>query len=211
MFGTLLFILVVAYYFYVKKKMQLFAEKGVPHAPGYFPFGSVYSWKLLFGKVSFADITRVIYNDFPGELAVGYYGFGGSPSLVIRDLDLAKRICVKDFDHFQNRRKMIANPKANPYFTSMVTVLEGDKWRYVRHFMSPLFTSNRLKAILPSTNEVADDFMEYLETIKDEEAINTKTLFQLLTINNLAITGCGVKTNAFKDQNDTFYQMVRTN
>ncbi len=111
MFWTLVLVSFILYYFYDRRKFQYFSNHGVPHAPGYFPFGSSPQWKMLIGKMAMFKINEAIYDMFPGSPAAGYYGFFGTPYLVINDLELAKKIFIKDFDHFQNRRKIVANPK----------------------------------------------------------------------------------------------------
>ena len=37
------------------------------------------------------------------SIKVGYYGLFGKPILVIRDMEIVKKVMIKDFDHFKNR------------------------------------------------------------------------------------------------------------
>jgi hypothetical protein len=56
-------------------------------------FGLVFSsWLLLTGRMTFANLTNSVYDDFPGEKAVGTYAAFGTPFLVITDLDLATKV-----------------------------------------------------------------------------------------------------------------------
>ena len=52
-----------------------------------------------------------------------YYGPFGRPILVIRNLDMIRKIVVKDFDHFtdRNMNQDNVNPKANKHFASGMT------------------------------------------------------------------------------------------
>ena len=56
---------------------------------------------------------------------VGYHGFDGGKVLLVNDLDLAKQVFVKDFDHFVDRRKQ---DFGNVYFENMMFFAEGDAW-----------------------------------------------------------------------------------
>ena len=58
------------------------------------------------GKVAFSNLTNHIYTQYPKEKIVGTYGPFGSPVLVVRDLELAKHVMIKDFDHFVDRRQV---------------------------------------------------------------------------------------------------------
>jgi hypothetical protein len=77
------------------------------------------------GQLAFIDAVNEIYDNHPNDLAVGYYS-NMSPWLVIKDLELAKRILIKDFDHFMDRRHFDLNPKANKYFDHMFFKLKGE-------------------------------------------------------------------------------------
>ena len=56
---------------------------------------------------------------------VGYHGFDGVKVLLVNDLDLAKQVFVKDFDHFVDRRKQ---DFGNVYFENMMFFAEGEAW-----------------------------------------------------------------------------------
>lgn len=113
MWLILLLTLFVLFYLHVRRKFNYFSELGLPHQPGYFPFGSSINWKTLGGKVAIVHIADEVYKEFPNAKVVGYYGVFGTPNFVINDFDIAKRVLVKDFDHFVDRKPMRANPKSN--------------------------------------------------------------------------------------------------
>ena len=58
-------------------------------------------------------------------MCVGYYGSFGDPILLITDLELAKRVAIKDFDHFTDRREIKMEPETNKYMLNMLTSLKG--------------------------------------------------------------------------------------
>ena len=119
-------------YLYFKRKCTYFTKIGIPHQPGTFPLGSDVIWKMFSGKLSFANLQETIYKEFPGVKVAGYYGIFGSPTFVICDFELIKRVLIKDFDHFVDRRHLKVNPDANKYMAHMLTVQYGDEWRQTR-------------------------------------------------------------------------------
>ena len=126
MFLALLLGVILLGYLYVKKKFNYFASIGIPHQPGTFPLGSDLVWKMFQGKVSFVQIHEIIYKEFPEAKVAGYYAAFGDPVFVIRDMDLVKRIMIKDFEHFMDRRVMELNPKGNKYLLKMLSAMRGE-------------------------------------------------------------------------------------
>ena len=110
-----------ASYLWMRQKFAYFRSKGITEEPGYFPMGGKGSWNMLLGKIGFTNVTDHIYKEYPNDKIVGTYGPFGSYQLVVRDLDLAKHIMIKDFDHFVDRRQIDISRKANKYF--MVSTL----------------------------------------------------------------------------------------
>ncbi len=141
-------------YIRVQKKFDYFASKGIAQDPGFFPFGSNSSWKMTTGKLAFTKLTDETYEKFPKEKIVGWYGPFGEPALIVRDLDIAKAVLIKDFDHFVDRRKMDLSKKTNQYFLEMLFSMTGDKWKRMRAILSPVFTSGKLRAMIPMMNQV---------------------------------------------------------
>jgi hypothetical protein len=80
----------------------------------------------------------------------------GAKSLVVRDLEIAKHILIKDFDHFIDRRPFEMSKKANKYFIGGLSMLTGEKWKTMRGIMSPVFTSGKLKSMMPIVHKVKD-------------------------------------------------------
>ena len=76
--------------------------------------------------------------------------------------------------------------------------------------MTPIFTSGKLKAIMPTVNECCDEYIKYLGKI-DRNDIDMKASMALSTCEILGRIGCGVKPDIFKDpDNNYFYSQVRS-
>ena len=143
------------FYAWTMKKMSLFKNANVPEDPGYFPMGSSLNWKLFSQKIPFVRMYDELYWGFRDEPFVGFYGvLGSTPTLVINDLELAKRVLIKDFDHFVDRRQVDMAEDANKNLLNMLTALKGDKWKSMRSIISPVFTSGKLKGFVPRIDKV---------------------------------------------------------
>ena len=125
LWAVLAVIVIATLYFYFSKKFAYFKNNGIAYEPGYFPFGSSNSWKMMTGKGSFVALTDEVYVNHPKEKWVGYYGTLGTPVLLIRDIELGKKILIKDFDYFTDRRALSMDKDVNKYFANMLTTLTG--------------------------------------------------------------------------------------
>ncbi len=76
---------------------------------------------MIMTKVSFSDMQDEIYEEFPGAPGVGYYAAFGEPVLFIQDIEIIKRILIKDFDHFVDRRSFELDQKNNKYWVYQKT------------------------------------------------------------------------------------------
>ncbi len=90
------------------------------------------NFELSTGEESFFRLAEVVYERYPGHKAVGTYSMGGEASLAILDLELSKRILIKDFESFAEQRSFGVNPKANKIPMYMLSILPFDKWKVVR-------------------------------------------------------------------------------
>jgi len=184
------------FYLQVKKKFSYFKSHGVPEDPGFFPLGSNSSWKFLTGRAALTTITDESYLKFPNEKIVGWYGAFGQPILIVRDLAIAKSILIKDFDHFVDRRPIELSKKANHHFINMLTLLNGDKWKKMRGILSPVFSSGKLKSMMPHLHGVGDEFVKHLVGYADNEKMfEAKEIMTFYTLDVIARAGIGIKVN----------------
>ena len=168
---------------------------------------------MITGQASFFTILDHLGEEFEGEKIYGYYAFGAK-TVVVADIDLAKNIMVKDFDHFVDRRPISPGSKtySNKVFSEMLTVLTGDKWKATRGLLSPIFTSGKLKMMAPLVNKVGDEMVDYLRDFADRgEAFNGKDMMMSYSLDAIATCGFGVECNTFKNPNGQFRTMVSTN
>ena len=123
---TLICFFTTLVFLYFRKKHNYFSHHKIASAPGYFPLGSKIIWKCFTGQQSILQVPDDLCDDFPKTIkAFGYYKAFGEPVLVLKDLELAKRIMVQNFDHFIDRSFLTIHPDANAYSSLFLTNIQG--------------------------------------------------------------------------------------
>lgn len=202
---TLVIICFIVSLLLIHRRHAYFKEHGIDYAPGIFPLGSHLVWKVFMGQESFLQLADAYYNQFENSKAFGFYKPLGEPVLVIKDMELAKKIMITDFDHFVDRNFFKSNPKSNLHESMMLLALKGENWKKSRNLLTPMFSSRKLKATMPLMHQCAQDLSKYLE---DCTEIDCKEVFQRFTVEILGTLGCGVKPNVLRDVKNDFYKHV---
>ena len=202
---TMAVVALTAFYFYVRHKMSYWKRMGVAEDPGSFPFGGKFMKDFIFRRISFFEMTDEVYKRFPDAPFVGTYGMFGSPTLLIRDPDLAKRVLIKDFDQFMERkpRGNHLHSKNNRYLPYFLVELQGDQWKKVRASLSPAFTSGKLKSMVPLIHRVADNCNECLAK-KVGESFTIKDVLGNFSMDVIVSTGFGYESDTFNNPTNIF-------
>ena len=157
LFLVVLAVLCIAVYRKMTAKFGFFAARGVAEDPPSFPFGSEVQKKMLTGETAFVTGAEELYakHKAAGARMVGHYAFD-APVLLLTDLELMKLVMVKNFDHFTDRRQLDLNMdvEVNRMSMKMLTALSGEEWKLARSLLTPVFTSGKLKAMIPIMEKV---------------------------------------------------------
>jgi len=192
---------------YFRKKHNYFKNVGIPYAPGYFPFGSSLVWKCFSGQESLLQVADTYFDQFPNTKLFGFYKPLGEPMIAIKDLDLAKKIMITDFEYFVDRNFIKPNPKGNLHASMMLAALKGDAWKTSRNLVTPMFTSSKLKAIMPLIHQCGESFTKYLGNF-EQDHLDCKEAMQRFTIEILGSLGCGVTPNVINETNEFYDQAM---
>uniref|UniRef100_A0A1B0C998 Cytochrome n=1 Tax=Lutzomyia longipalpis TaxID=7200 RepID=A0A1B0C998_LUTLO len=123
----------------IKKYLKYFwTSKGVSYVAGP-PLVGVIS-NVLLNKTSFSQLFLDLYNHpkTKKDAVTGFYFFHKA-CLLVRHPELFKRILVKDFNQFPDRR-MSSDPKSDPIGMNTLVNVKGDTWRNIRNHITPVFT-----------------------------------------------------------------------
>lgn len=196
--NVLLFVvgLITAAYFYMTRKFGTFKAHGIPEYEPSFPFGSPQTKEMFTGQRNFARMLEKMYHDTKDKKLAGYFQFG-DPTLVINDLELAKQMFIKDFDHFVDRREFKGG---HEYLDNMMIFYEGEQWKEMRSIMSPISTSGKLKGMNKLLNKVGKDFAAHVEKLaQGREEVNARDLSSRYTMQVIANAGFGMDISGFAD------------
>lgn len=134
-----------------------------------------------------------------------------SPFFTITDLELIKRIGVKDFLNFPNH-SIIIDPEDEPLFGRSLFMLKDQEWKDMRATLSPAFTGNKLRQMLPLISKCCHNGCDYLkeEAARDGQVdMDINEFFIKFTIDMIATTAFGVEVNSLKDKDNEFYKISK--
>lgn len=157
------------------------------------------------GKVkSNCDLMVASYKELKGSGPIGGLYFFTSPVVIVLDLELLKRVFVKDYVHFQGRG-MYVNEEDDPLSAHLFS-LEGERWKSLRSKLSPTFTSGKMKMMHPTILKVAGQFRDYmLEQTKEQRIeVEMKHLLAQFTTDVIGNVAFGLECNCLKDPENEF-------
>lgn len=129
------------------------------------------------------------------------------PSLFVRDLELIKKITVKDFEYFPDHFLLFSNNN-DPITGSNLFALKGEKWKDLRSTLSPAFTSSKMKSMFVLMSEIAEKYTANLA--KNDKVIQEwemKNLFSKYTNDIIATCAFGINCDSLTDPQNEFFRM----
>lgn len=197
MIWILVLILVLTWiYSYSKRKLtywqkrNVFTEKSVP------VFGNVLD--ILLGKEHFLGFLIKIYNNLDAKYPYfGFYLF--YKLLILKDRELIKEVLVKDFKIFGNRSTH-NHAKIDPISANTLFFLNDFTWKNTRSKLVSMFTSGKLKLMVPRMGEIADDLENVLNE-SDSKIINIKNITKRFIIDITTKCAFGFDSGSLKHEN----------
>ncbi|XP_055381428.1 uncharacterized protein LOC129612011 [Condylostylus longicornis] len=199
-------IIVFLIYKWLTLNYEYFEKLGIPYVKPKIFMGSFYGF--VFKKESFRDEFLRTYNDFKNYKVYGAFE-GRNPIYIINDLNLLKKITIKDFEHFKNRRDLV-DPEDDPLFGSAISAMKDDKWHDMRVTLSPAFTGNKMRLMFQLILDISERAVNYLKmqvNTKDGIEFEMKNFFTLYTTDAIASTAFGLEVNSLKEKDNEFYKM----
>ncbi|GBP56873.1 Cytochrome P450 6B7 [Eumeta japonica] len=185
-------------YYWLKTKYSYWHKKNVV-GPTPTPVVGTFGPVFLRKKTATQLITE-IYNRYPNEKYFGIYQ-GTSPALVLRDIELIKQVMIKDFVQFQDRGFKISDSEADQNLFSV----EGDTWRVLRHRLTPIFTTGKLKTMIPLVLRSVDKFLEYTDEIVEKNLDHEiRSLASKYTLDVIGSCAFGVDVDAFSQKKNVY-------
>nr|ACZ97407.2 cytochrome P450 CYP9A37 [Zygaena filipendulae] len=203
-------VLLATLWLYLRQVYSRFSKYGVKHLPPVPLLGN--HAKFTLGLEDLGTLTVKTYNSFSEERFVGSFAFL-NPVVFIRDLELLRKITVKDFEHFLNHRPLV-DENVDPFMGKILFSLNDQKWKDMRSTLSPAFTNSKIRLMVPFMVEVGDQMVRSLNKKIEKSAggyidIDVKDLMTRYTNDVIASCAFGLKVDSHTDEHNQFYKLGR--
>ncbi|KAM3961509.1 cytochrome P450 6B7-like [Aphomia sociella] len=200
---ALIIVILFVLYLYNIRNFDYWKKRCVKYEKPVLLFGTVMDIYLL--RSSITTNLGKVYKKYPNETIVG--GFRTTtPSLIIRDPTLAKRIITSDF-HYFHERGVLPGKSLEPLLKNLFFG-EGDLWRLLRQRITPAFTSGKLKAMFPLIVERAEHLRaRALQAAINGRAIDARDLMARYTTDFIGACGFGLDADSLNEENSAFRKL----
>ncbi|KAF5296484.1 hypothetical protein FQR65_LT01473 [Abscondita terminalis] len=201
-------LLVLTFFYYVAvKPLTYWKKRGVPQ------FGVLSLLKglgtNLVKQQGLAQAFQQLYNAFPNSRYFGIYQYG-KRALVVKDVDLIKKITVKDFEHFINHVEFTSGN--DELWERNLSALKGERWKNMRSALSPSFTGSKMKMMFNLMLETTNSFVSFFEEdVKKEECVvvEMKDVFTRFANDVIASMAFGYSCDSLREKENRFYASAK--
>jgi cytochrome P450 family 6 len=193
---------VVLGYFYLKKKYSYFEERGIPFVPAN-------SWLLgSFGEVRskfhLADFMVQAYEATKGKDVIAGYFSVFSPTILVTDLEMIKNVTIKDWNYFSGRG-LYVNEETDK-ISGHLLALEGERWRFLRNKLSPVFTSGKIKSMYETIADKGESLVSAIELASKSGSVEMKDMANRFTVDVISSCAFGMESNTLGKEHPEFMQ-----
>ncbi|CAH2069113.1 unnamed protein product, partial [Iphiclides podalirius] len=182
---------------YSVKNRNYWRKRNIPEVNGT-------SLKFATGKKSLAELYKDIYEAHPNCENVGVH-VGNKPGLLLRNLENVQAVLQGDFQSFYSRG-LVTNE--NDLLADNVLFMEDYKrWRIMRHKLSPVFTSKKLKNMFYIMERCARDFVNFVQQNRQAKEKPFTALYTYTTA-SIAASVFGIDTNTKNTMDSPFLDMA---
>lgn len=201
-------VLMIAICIYLSRDFDYWTKQGVPSINPYSPFSKDRGAGLPFGK-KFWELLDPVYAKYkPNHRFVGTFQ-ASQPVLVVLDPEMAKMVLTKEFSSFHSRGQPF-DEEADPMSANLFN-LDGPRWKNLRAKLSPVFTSGKLRQMLPLMTDIGDQLEARVKVLAEEGhgEVEFKELLIRYCTDVIGSVAFGVTCNSLKGGEDEFYTTSR--
>lgn len=204
-FLLIVFVCLVVAYVYTTRNYNYWKLRGVPYKQPYPLVGSL--WNVISGKAQIGEELGTLYQNFTGP----YFGVYilDKPYLILRNPKIIKRILIKDFPAFSNRN-FGQDFKTDTLAANSLFILKNSEWKQLRAELTPVFTSGKMKKMLPIMKKVAVDLQNFIATQCADEALEMKEACAKYATDLITSCAFGIEAKSFEpDQLSEFREVAK--
>ena len=209
-FGILEFVIgliavIIFLYKYSSRNYDYWEKRGIPGPEPSVPFGNFAD--VFLRRKGVSEKLMELYNTYKSEPFIGYF-VGNSPTLLAIDPDFIKSVLIKDFNVFAGRGIKI-NEKTEPLAAHLFN-LDGPRWKALRHKLTPVFTTGKLKQMFHLINECAENFERHLkQQVKKNNKIEMREEAARYTTDAIGSCAFGIDMQSLADEDSVFRKVGR--
>lgn len=171
---TVLSFFFFVFFLYIKNRYAYWSKRKIPHLKKKKHFLLGHFGETLFNGIPLIKVHEKWYNELSSYKFGGIFHFS-TPILIVRDPELIKNICTKDFDYFINR--LDNELDENEPFALNLFGLRGQKWKILRSKLTPTFTSGKMKLMFHIIKEYNRELVKMIDKMNMEKDVHeTKEL-----------------------------------
>ncbi|KAJ3654762.1 hypothetical protein Zmor_013929 [Zophobas morio] len=199
----LLSVLIFLTYKYLSRNFKHWEKRNVSFIKPSPFFGNFREISLF--RTTIGEHLAKLYNQTK-EPFFGIFVFD-KPHLIIRSPELVKAILVRDFNNFDDRN--VASAPHDLLVSNMLFLNKNPEWKTIRVKMTPVFTTGKLKGMLPLINEVGETMKKYIENIIPHVSVEAKEICAKYSTDVIAKCAFAINANCFKRDDAEFRKIGR--
>ncbi|XP_049529192.1 thromboxane-A synthase-like [Dermacentor silvarum] len=126
---------------------------------------------------------------------VGYFN-GHRPVILTADLDLLKKVQIKDFHDFPDRSLLVLQKRPGGPIEKSLIQLTSTRWKEVRSVLTPSFTSNKLKLMSPGVISAVEKLVTKIDRkAKTGEEFDAADMYAALALDVICKSAMGIDYN----------------
>ncbi|XP_026474633.1 cytochrome P450 6k1-like [Ctenocephalides felis] len=183
-------------YVHYKYTFGQFRWRRVPHEKGLPLVGNMLD--CILQKRHIIDVMHEIYQKFPDFPYFGFYRFC-TPVFVIRDLQLARQILVKDFNYFKDTDLHCTDDDI--LLKKNIFMMKGEKWREYREMVAPMLSSGKIRLVFPLLYKTCEDLVKHIRNAEGSSTtgLETRELSNKYTTEVIASCAFGLEANCLNN------------
>ncbi|KAH8410926.1 hypothetical protein KR222_011719, partial [Zaprionus bogoriensis] len=196
--------ILIWFFIWMKLRHSYFQRRGIVHEPPVPLFGNMWGWRVTKHTSEMIQELYVKYKHC-GPYIGGYFLM--SPIYIITDMELLKRIMIKDFNNFDSRG-LFYNERDDPLSAHLFAV-DGAKWHSLRPRMTPIFSGAKMKLMLPAVIRTAKELTNVLQERCAGASVSLEItkLLACYTADTIGTSIFGLECNSLRDPKAPFVQM----
>uniref|UniRef100_A0A336L3W3 CSON002647 protein n=1 Tax=Culicoides sonorensis TaxID=179676 RepID=A0A336L3W3_CULSO len=196
--------LAIIYFYIFEWKYKYWQRYGIPFVKPKFPFGTMKIGGEKHLGYHLLDDYLKLKNKGP---IFGWYRLL-EPVIVVSDPKLAKDILIKDFKSFHSRG-LYENRRDEPMISHLF-ILSGQQWKQMRDKLTPVFTSGKMKYMMPTILNVAQELVNAMsDEMKIDSCLDMKEWMARFTTDVIGTCAFGIECNSLRNPDAKFREMGR--